>query len=45
MNRITKVNALREIQSTSGEEMRPFFGSPSGVDIVPESSEWDAVHS
>ena len=27
-----KVNALRELQSTSGEELRLFGGSPSGVD-------------
>ena len=41
---VAKVNALRELQSASGEELRPLFGSPSGVDVVPEQSEWDAVH-
>ena len=25
------------------KELRPLFVSPSGVDIVPERSEWDGV--
>jgi len=40
---IAKVNALRELQSASGDasQVAPAFWAD--VDIVPERSEWDAV--
>jgi hypothetical protein len=49
--RQAKVNALPahafgRLQSASGGATceAPAFWAPSGVDIVPERSEWDAVH-
>jgi len=41
-SRMTKINALRELQSASGEELRPFFGrtltsSPSAASGMPSA--------
>jgi hypothetical protein len=35
---------VKNFNTMGGEEMCPLFESPSGVDIVPERSERDAVH-
>ena len=42
---MTKVNALRELQSASGDASQVAPAVWAEVDIVPERSEWDAVRA